>query len=139
MAISTRLLSVDLRGVQQYSTLPETIADTWREGQLLIASVACLTAIIAPAAFIVLRLYVLVPLFSGRRPKAFAFCMRMLRHADEWNMVEVFTIGVLLSLVRLAGLADATPGPGLYALGALTLLFASIESAGLKQLWWHDG
>ena len=51
-------------------------------------------------------------------------------------MVEVFTIGVLLSLVRLAGLADASPGPGLFALGAVTLLFAAIESAGLKHLWW---
>jgi uncharacterized paraquat-inducible protein A len=27
-------------------------------------------------------------------------------------MVEVFTVGVLLSLVRLAGLADTTPGSG---------------------------
>ena len=139
VAISTSLLTVDLRGVQEHATLPETIADTWRDGQILIAGVACLTALIAPAFFIALRLYVLIPLAAGRRPKAFAFCMRMLRHADEWNMVEVFTIGVLLSLVRLAGLADAAPGPGLYALGALTLLFASIESAGLKQLWWHAG
>ncbi len=52
-------------------------------------------------------------------------------------MVEVFTIGVLLSLVRLASLADAAPGPGFYALGAMTILFAAIESAGLKHLWWH--
>ena len=52
-------------------------------------------------------------------------------------MVEVFTVGVLLSLVRLSGLADTAPGPGLFALGALTLLFATIESAGLKHLWWQ--
>jgi uncharacterized paraquat-inducible protein A len=52
-------------------------------------------------------------------------------------MVEVLTVGVLLSLVRLAGLADASPGVGLLALGALTILFASIESAGLKQFWWQ--
>ena len=52
-------------------------------------------------------------------------------------MVEVFTVGVLLSLVRLAALADATPRAGLFALGAVTVLFAAIESAGLKHLWWH--
>ena len=34
------------------------------------------------------------------------------------------------------GLADASPGPGLFALGAVTVLFAAIESAGLKHLWW---
>ena len=52
-------------------------------------------------------------------------------------MIEVFTVGVLLSLVRLAGIADTSPGPGLFALGALTMLFAAIESAGLKHLWWQ--
>jgi paraquat-inducible protein A len=52
-------------------------------------------------------------------------------------MIEVFTVGVLLALVRLTGLADAAPGPGLFALGVMTVLFAAIESAGLKHLWWH--
>ena len=66
----------------------------------------------------------------------FAWCVRALHQAGRWNMVEVFTVGVLLSLVRLSGLADTAPGPGLFALGALTVLFAAIESAGLKHLWW---
>ena len=91
----------------------------------------------ALAAFIVLRLYILVPLAMGSVPRGFAMCVRLMQHAGRWSMVEVFTIGVLLSLVRLAGLAEATPGPGLFALGAVTLLFAAIESAGTKNLWWQ--
>ena len=46
-------------------------------------------------------------------------------------------VGVLLSLVRLAAMAEAVPGPGLFALGAVTVLFAAIQAAGLKHLWWH--
>ena len=84
-----------------------------------------------------LRLYVLVPLAAGNKPPGFAWCVRALHQAARWNMVEVFTVGVLLSLVRLAGLADTAPEPGLFALGAMTALFAAIESAGLKHLWWH--
>jgi len=100
-------------------------------------AVAAITALVAPALFIALRLYILVPLAAGRVPHGFAICVRALHHASRWNMVEVFTIGVLLSLVRLSGLADAAPGPGLFALGAVTLLFAAIESAGTKHLWWQ--
>ena len=118
-------------------TLPGAIAGAWDEGQHIVALVAATTALIAPALFIVMRLYVLAPLSAGRVPPGFAFCVRVLHHAARWNMVEVFTIGVLLSLVRLAGLADASPGPGIYALGIVTLLFAAIESAGLKHLWWE--
>jgi paraquat-inducible protein A len=137
IGISSDVLSLHFRGATHAATLPQAIAATWSEGQEIIATIAAITALVAPALFIALRLYILVPLAAGRVPDGFAFCVRALHHASRWNMVEVFTIGVLLSLVRLAGLADAVPGPGLYALGAVTLLFAAIESAGTKHLWWQ--
>ncbi len=136
-AAGTDILRLDLRGTGEAANLPEAIAAAWGEGQEIVAVVAAMTAIVAPALFIALRLYVLVPLALGRKTAGFAFAVRALHLVGRWNMVEVFTIGVLLSLVRLAGLADATPGPGLFALGAVTVLFAAIESAGLKHLWWQ--
>ncbi|MDQ6628153.1 MAG: paraquat-inducible protein A [Pseudomonadota bacterium] len=135
--ISTDVLSLDMRGTVEGASLPQAIVATWNEGQQLVALVAATTALLAPALFIALRLYVLVPLSVGRVPRGFAFCVRLLHQTGRWNMVEVFTIGTLLSLVRLSSLADASPGPGLFALGLVTLLFAAIESAGLKHLWWQ--
>ncbi len=135
--INTSLLTISLRGGAETATLPDAILDAWQNGQRIIAVVAALTALVAPAVFIALRLYVLLPLSLGRKPPGFATCVRLLHQVGRWNMIEVFTVGVLLSLVRLAGLADASPGPGLFALGVLTLLFAAIESAGLKHLWWN--
>jgi len=137
VAVNTPLLTLTLRGPSESATLIAAITNAWQEGEPLVAAIAAITALIAPAAFVALRLYVLFPLSAGIKPPGFAWAVRALHQADRWNMVEVFTVGVLLSLVRLAGLADASPGPGLFAFGALTVLFASIESAGLKHLWWH--
>lgn len=138
VAISTALMSLALRGKSESASLLDAIAIAWRSDQEIVAVLAAVTALLAPAAFIGLRIYVLAPLATaGHRPPGFAKCVRVLHQADRWNMTEVFTVGVLLSLVRLAGLADAEPGPGLVALGVLTLLLAAIESAGLKHLWWH--
>ena len=137
IAINTPLMSLSLRGGAETATLPEAISIAWQDDQQLVAILAGITALLAPAAFIALRLYVLIPLAAGRKPPGFGWCVRALHQAARWNMVEVFTIGVLLSLVRLAGLAETSPGPGLFALGAMTVLFASIESAGLKHLWWQ--
>lgn len=136
VAINASVLSLNLRGGSESATLPAAIAYAWQDGREVVAVLAAITALIAPAAFIGLRLYVLFPLAAGRKVAGFATCVRLLHQASRWNMVEVFTVGVLLSLVRLSGLADASPGPGLFALGALTVLFAAIESAGLKHLWW---
>jgi paraquat-inducible protein A len=137
VGISTSVLTLELRGSSHAATLPQAIVATWNQGQEVIAALAALTALLAPALFILLRLYILFPLVSGRVPRGFALCVRALHHASRWSMVEVFTIGVLLSLVRLSSLADAAPGPGLFALGGVTLLFAAIESAGTKHLWWQ--
>lgn len=139
VSVTMPLMSISLRGGAESATLPDAIVAAWRNGQEMVAIVAAITALIAPASFIALRLYVLAPLAAGRRPPGFAWCVRALHQAGRWNMVEVFTVGVLLSLVRLSSLADTSPGPGLFALGAVTFLFAAIESAGLKHLWWQAG
>lgn len=137
IALGSDVLSLDMRGVFRATTLPGAISAMWTEGQESVAVLTAITAVVAPALFLALRLYVLVPLTAGRLPRGFALCVRLLHQAGRWNMVEVFTIGALLSLVRLASLADAVPEPGMFALGGVMILFAAIESAGLKHLWWQ--
>jgi paraquat-inducible protein A len=119
------------------TTLPEAVAHSWRDGERLVAVATAITALVAPALFILLRLYVLVPLKAGRVAPGFGACVRALHQISRWSMVEVLTVGGLLSLVRLAAMADASPGPALIGLGILTVLFAAIESAGLRHLWWY--
>ena len=138
VAVNTPLLTLTLRGPAEQASLVDAIRFAWTD-EPIIAVVAGITALVAPAAFVALRLYVLFPLSAGFKAPGFKWCVRMLHQAERWSMVEVFTVGVLLSLVRLAGLAHASPGPGLFALGILTVLFASIQSAGLKRLWWQLG
>ncbi|MEO5882198.1 MAG: paraquat-inducible protein A [Caldimonas sp.] len=137
IGVSSDVITLDMRGVARATTLPGAISAMWDEGQESVAVLTAITALVAPALFLALRLYVLVPLAAGSLPRGFANCVRLLHQAGRWNMVEVFTIGALLSLVRLSSLADAVPGPGLFALGATMILFAAIESAGLKHLWWQ--
>ncbi|MEP7056179.1 MAG: paraquat-inducible protein A [Caldimonas sp.] len=135
IASFTDVISIRLGGKTVAATIPEAVVATWRDGEELVAIAAAGTALVAPALYILLRLYVLVPLAAGRVPAGFGPCVRILHQVSHWNMVEVLTIGGLLSLVRLAALAEASPGPAMFALGLLTLLFAAIESAGLRHLW----
>ena len=129
--------TVALRGMQVQTTLPAAIALAWQQGERVVAVLAALTAIVVPALLIGLRLYLLLPLALGRVPAHFAACMRVLHEASRWSMVEVMMVAAVVSIVRMAGLAHAQPGPGLFAFGALALLLAAIESGGLRHLWLH--
>ncbi len=129
------IVSLDLGGVQNQVTLPQAVRDTWSAGQPLVAVLAAVTAMVFPFALTLLRLYVLLPLSAGRLPSGFVPAMRALSFATHWSMVEVFLMGTLVSVVRTAGLASVTPGMGLIAYAALTLLLTSISAAGMHTIW----
>jgi paraquat-inducible protein A len=61
--------------------------------------------------------------------------MRVLHEVGRWSMVEVLMVAGAVSIVRIAAMASAVPGPGMFAFGALALLLAALESGGLKHLW----
>ena len=84
---------------------------------------------------ILLRLYVLWPLAMGRVARGFVPAMRALRWVTRWSMVEVFMVGTMVAIVKLAGLASVIPGVGIFSYAALTLLLAGIQAAGLHSLW----
>jgi len=129
------IVTLDLRGVHSQVTLWESIWFTWLSGQQVVALLAGATAFAFPLAVILLRLYVLAPLAAGRRVRGFVPAMRALRWVTRWSMVEVFLFGTLVAIVKLAGLASVVPGVGIFSFGALTLLLAAIQAAGLHGIW----
>lgn len=132
----TPMVTVRLASSQTVASFPAAVWQAWRHGETLVALIAGATAIGVPAALIALRLYLLVPLVaSGRRAPGYIELLRLLQHLSRWSMVEVLTVSALVSIVRVASLAQAVPGPGLIAVCAMTLVLAAMQSAGLRLLW----
>jgi len=131
------IATLHMQGRHIDTTLHQAIAATWDKGSPWVAVAAALTAIAAPAALITLRLVLLVPLWLGRPNRHFGVCMRLMAGISRWNMVEVLMVAAIVSIVRMAALADATPGPGMWAHGALSLVLAGLETGGLRHLWMH--
>ncbi len=129
------LVTLNLRGVRNTTSLPAALWDTWASGQWGIALLAGAVVFVFPLAAIVLRLYALTPLWLKRLPPGWRAAMRGLRFASRWSMLEVLLLSALVAIVRIAAMASVVPGPGLYAFGALALLLASLESAGVRRLW----
>ena len=53
----------------------------------------------------------------------------MLRWAESmrpWSMNEVMLLGILVALIKIAELATVEAGVGMYAVGALVVLFPAI-------------
>jgi paraquat-inducible protein A len=80
--------------------------------------------------------WLLLPLRLGRVPPRFALVFRVLQAVRPWGMVEVFMLGVLVSMVKLANLAALVPGIALWSFGALMVLMAAAAAVfDPRELW----
>jgi paraquat-inducible protein A len=129
------IVTLELRGIHSVATLYEATLLTWQSGSHLVALLSAATAFAFPLLVIVLRLWVLLPLVLGQRVAALAPVMRALRWVLRWSMVEVFMLGVLIAVVRSAGVTHVVLGPGIFAFGVLTLLLTAIQASGMHGLW----
>src|ERR1700730_16788875 len=90
----------------------------------------------APTLLIAALLYVLVPLLRRRRLPWALPCCRVIREARRWSMVEVFLLGVVVSLLKLGTVAKLTLGTSFWAfVGLMVCLVAALTVIDFAELW----
>jgi len=129
------LMSLEVGGQYSEASLWNMIVDTYESSVSPLAAVAALTVFLFPLLQIGLYAWVLLPLRRGRVPAAFIGIMHALRQMQPWTMVEVFMLGLLVAVVKLGGMATATPGLGMWGFAVLTALLTLLNSHDLEQLW----
>ena len=103
----------------------------WRlheEGETLVGMLVFLTAFVFPLVQIAGLLAILVPLRFGLSPRYLVPAYRTIEEIKAWSMVEVFMLGVLVSLVKLAHMAQVVPGAGMWGLFGLIITLAWASS-----------
>jgi paraquat-inducible protein A len=106
------------------------------QGYPLLAAMVGVFTLAAPALLIAVLLYVLVPLLRDRRlPGALVLC-RTIHEARRWNMVEVFLLGTLVSLLKLGTLATLILETSFWAfVGLIICLIAALAVIDHAELW----
>ena len=88
-------------------------------------------------------LYLLVPIRLGSRPWQLGPVHRALVWLRPWSMLEVYLLGALVAVVKLADLARIVPGPASVAFVALILVWVGIAATlAPREIWdraWEGG
>jgi paraquat-inducible protein A len=116
--------------------LAGSVSGLENQGDPLLAALVALVTLAAPAVLIGALLYVLVPLLRGRRLPGARLVCRAIHEAQRWNMVEVFLLGVLVSLLKLGAVARLTLGTSFWAfVGLIVCLAAALTVIDRRELW----
>ncbi|HSO07292.1 MAG TPA: paraquat-inducible protein A [Pelomicrobium sp.] len=131
------VVSMEIQGQRTNAMVWEGAWQLHREGQTPVGALVFLTAFVFPLVQIVGALAILVPLRLGLTPRYLVPVFRTVQQAKPWSMVEVFMLGVLVSLVKLAHMADVIPGVGMWAFFALIIVLAWASHALDSHEVWH--
>lgn len=129
-------ITLEASGQTNVITLAESVFALKANGSPWLATAVAFFILGAPALMILGSLYLLLPLLAGVRPPGAALVCRIIYGADKWNMIEVFVIGVLVSLFKLTKLATVVLGISFWGFVALLVcLTASFASIDRHELW----
>ncbi len=133
------LVGLNIEGHHVETTVLGAARQLWRDDMSPIALVLLATTVLMPLIELCALAWLLLHLRHGRRPPGFVLLFRALQLAHPWAMVEVFILGVLVSLVKLSHLADVLPGPAIWCFGTLmlvlTVLSSLLDHRALWQAW----
>ncbi|TMV61388.1 paraquat-inducible protein A [Thioclava sp. BHET1] len=95
--------------------------------------------VVLPALRLSLLLYTLLPMMAGKRPWPRAGqAFRIAEAMRPWSMAEIFLIGVVVALVKVAGLAAVHPGPAFWALCGLVMVTVLQDMVIDKESIWNE-
>ncbi len=116
--------------------LSQSVSALQSHGSPWLAAAVGIFILGAPLLMITGMLYLLLPLVHGRRfPGAIRVC-RWVYGTDTWNMIEVFLLGVLVSLLKLGDIATVTLGVSFWAFaGLIVCLAGSVSAIDRYELW----
>ncbi|MFP3565245.1 paraquat-inducible protein A [Paraburkholderia sp. SIMBA_030] len=129
------IVELETNGITSQTSLFGALVALWSEDMQIVAIMVFCSTILFPLTELVALLYVLIPLRAGRVPPAFHRVLRAIQFVRPWGMIEVFMLGVLITIVKMVSLARVIPEAALFAFGALTLMFAVVVTFDPRILW----
>ena len=123
---SFSIVTIDSQGLTNSTTLLDAAERLVHDGIPSIAALVFATTFLMPALEIMAMIYLLLPLHFGRLPPGFSVAFRLIHFVKPWAMIEVFMLGLLVTISKLSALASVVPN---IALGSFVLLMFSVTAA----------
>jgi len=129
-------LSFHVAGNTSHANFFTSIVYLFDEEEWLIGTAVLMTTLVVPLIRILLFLLVFGPLYFGYLPRYSIMALKVLSHSTPWGMLDVFLVGVFVSLVKLTKMGTIIPGTSLWAFMTLVFVLAAMQTIfNPHQIW----
>ena len=130
------IMTLDIMGIKGDGSIYDAIIVFAESGFLIVAIMTGLTSFLFPLIKLFLLFCISLGLKLHRFTSRLPLMMRWYRHLDEWGMLEVYMVGILVSIIKLKHMAHIQYNIGfLCFIGLLCVALAASTSVDAHEFW----
>ncbi|WP_372876806.1 paraquat-inducible protein A [Pseudomonas sp.] len=130
------IMRLNLLGRTSEDTIWSGVVGLYDSGMQGVALVVFLCSMAVPLLKLLCQLLVLLSITWNMGRSYGLLVYRIYHHLREWGMLEVYLMGILVAIVKLADMADLSLGIGLLCFVALLLVQVWLEvTMSAHQIW----
>jgi paraquat-inducible protein A len=128
-------LEMSVQGQVRQITLMESVSTLFSLQEMALGSLMSLIIIGLPALYVSLLIFLVGSIKLQRVSRSTIMILRIVGYVRFWNMCEIFFLGILVSMVKIAGLAHIEIGASFWAYALFNLfLFIAVMHFDKVQL-----
>lgn len=135
-AILLPLLTLSSLGFKENGNVIETAVYLFERNYFFVALMVLVTAVLVPFFKLLLPFGLALCIRFQKQYRFLGSCLKLLKHIDEWGMIEVYLLGILITLIKMGGMASITYNSGFFCfIGLVILTMAATISLDYSLFW----
>jgi paraquat-inducible protein A len=131
------MVGIKIFGNSHDGTLWSGVLALLKEDMWAVAVLVLISSVLLPLVNLGLAFLISFHLYIQKANFHLFHWMRWLQHLNEWAMLEVYALGIIVACVKLAGMAELRFGFGLYAFIALLIVNTLLSNELDSYLFWR--
>lgn len=135
-AIFMPLITMESLGMKESSNVIQSVLKLFESNYHLVALMVFFSAVIFPLLLLGLIFIVAISIKMGRKPACLTRFLRWYLHLQEWGMVEVYMLGIIITIIKMTDSASISYNTGFFCFLFLVITSIGITSVLDKWLFW---
>ncbi len=131
------LVTMSILGLEKHSSIFDSVLALYDQGLFLVGSTVLSMALLFPLVTLGLLCIVSLGIATGRRSLLLLLLFRGYHYLTEWAMMDVYLIGIFVTIIKLSGMAKVHFDFGLFCFIGMVITAIAAQSCLSYQEFWQ--
>lgn len=131
------LMTFESFGFSDSANILESIVNFYLNEYYFVSLMVLLSAVIFPFLLLSFIMVISLQLKRRRYPPYLARLFRLYLHLEEWAMVEVYLLGIMITIIKMVDASEISYHAGIFCFTGLVLITLAISTVIDKHLFWQ--